>query len=333
MTEVETKVETWNEWEDTWKELIDLKKEMAERIVDKMWEKYNDLLLQFWKWKDLIADYLVDEWWEDVVDDLWAGLSINLFSWYKEQLKDLRDDIKKAESKEALADLEARIINNLENGTQWDIAWWKSTQENVTTAWVVAISTSSATIPSSNENYNPNIKVSVDFAPVWEAKEISPEKRMEWLFPAWVPQTKKQMQQYIEKIEVPIRNPKWKEKSLKLSVHKKLANEYKAIFQEMFDRWIPVNPKKTACFNRRKMRKWKKMSHHSYASAIDINWDVNGWVYGKTDKNSIYYNDQAMVDIRKKHGFYRWWDRSKNSNDPMHFTYTEFPKHKDINLA
>ena len=321
MSDVETKIETWNEWENTEKELIDLKKEMAERIVDKMWEKYNDLLLQFWKWKDLIADYLVDEWWEDVVDDLWAGLSINLFSWYKEQLKDLRDDIKKAESKEALAELEARIINNLENGTQWDTAWWKSTQENVTTAWVVAISTSSATIPSSNENYNPDIKVSVDSARVWEAKEVPLKQRMEWLFPAWVPQTKKKMQQYIEKIEVPIRNPKWKEKTLKLHVHKKLANEYKAIFQEMFDKWIPVNPKKTACFNRRKMRKWKKMSHHSYASAIDVNRDVNGWVYGKTDKNSPYYNNLATVDIRKKHGFYWWWDWSKNYNDPMHFTY------------
>ena len=144
---------------------------------------------------------------------------------------------------------------------------------------------------------------------------------MEWLFPEWVPQTEKQMKKYLEKIKVPIRNPKWKEKTLKLYVHKKLANEYKAIFQEMFDKWIPVNPKSTACFNRRKMRRWRKMSHHSYWTALDVNWDVNGGVYGPTVKSSPYYNDQATVDIWKKHGFYWWGDWSSRSNDPMHFTY------------
>ena len=158
-------------------------------------------------------------------------------------------------------------------------------------------------------------------AEVWEAKEIELKKRMNWLFPEWVPQTEKQMKKYLTKIKVPIITENWKTKKLKLYVHKKLANEYKAIFEEMKEAWIKVNPDTTACFNWRKMRKWSKMSHHSYWTAIDVNWDVNWWVYWKTDKSSPYFNDQATVEIRKKHGFYWWWDRSAKSNDPMHFTY------------
>jgi hypothetical protein len=144
---------------------------------------------------------------------------------------------------------------------------------------------------------------------------------MKRLFPEWIPQSKEEMQKYLTKIEVPVRTLDWQEDKLKLNIHSKLASEYEAIFKEMYDKNIPVNPKKTWWFCWRKMRKWSKMSHHSYWSAVDVNYNVNGWVYGKTDKSSPYYNDSETVAIRKKHGFYRWWDRSKNYNDPMHFTY------------
>lgn len=321
MADDETKIETWNESEESVEsvdeELTDLKKEMAERIVDKMWEKYSDFLLYFWKW--WVTDYLVDEWGEDIFNDmLIEKLGVNMLSGYGDQLKNLRDQIKKAETKEAIADLETRIINDLENGSDTWNSGWQSTQYAVTWAWVAAAWTS---VAASSESSSSDIEVSVDSAPIWEAKDVPLKKRMEWLFPEWVPQTEKEMKKYIEKIKVPIRTPKWKEKKLKLYVHKKLANEYKAIFQEMYDKWIPVNPDSTACFNRRKMRKWKKMSHHSYWTALDVNWDVNGWVYGPTVKDSPYYNDQATVDIWKKHGFYWWGDWSSKSNDPMHFTY------------
>ena len=314
MDEEETKIETWDEWEEVGEELNDLKKEMAERIVDKMWWN-NDLLLFFGKW--FAVDYLVDEWWEDIFNDLLIEkLGVNMISWYAEKLKNMWEEIKEANTKQKLDDLESRIINDLEKAENEEQSWNNGWE---TVAWAGAVAGSAAAI--TNENYNPDIEVSVDSAKVWEAKEVSLEKRMEWLFPEWVPQTEKQMKKYIEKIKVPIRTPKWKEKTLKLYVHKKLANEYKAIFQEMFDKWIPVNPDSTACFNWRKMRRWKKMSHHSYWTALDVNWDVNGWVYGKTERDSPYYNDQATVEIWKKHGFYRWGDWKPSNNDPMHFTY------------
>jgi hypothetical protein len=144
---------------------------------------------------------------------------------------------------------------------------------------------------------------------------------MKRLFPEWIPQSKEEMRGHLREIEVLVRTPDWQEDKLKLNIHSKLASEYEAIFKEMYDKNIPVNPKKTWWFCWRKMRKWNKMSHHSYWSAVDVNWDVNGWVYGKTDKSSPYFNGKEMVAIRKKHWFYRWWDRSSNYNDPMHFTY------------
>ena len=53
----------------------------------------------------------------------------------------------------------------------------------------------------------------------------------------------------------------------------------------------------------RKMRRGKSMSEHSYWSAIDINWNVNWWVYGKTDENSELFNSQKTVEIFKKYWF------------------------------
>ena len=53
------------------------------------------------------------------------------------------------------------------------------------------------------------------------------------------------MLKYITKIRVPIYTPDGKKKELNLNIHKKLANEYQAIFQEMCDKKIPVNPAST----------------------------------------------------------------------------------------
>ena len=69
------------------------------------------------------------------------------------------------------------------------------------------------------------------------------------------------------------------------------------------------------------MRRWEKMSEHSYGSAIDVNWTVNGGVYGETVEDSKFFNSPVTVEIFKKYWFAWWWDRSAKSNDPMHFSY------------
>ena len=321
MADVETgSIETWQE--KTWNELNQLKKEMIERVVDKMKEKdQNDAFLHIWK--DIVVDYLLDEWESnDKVNDFFIWMGINLFSNSAGKLKDLREQIRKSNTKEELETLEKSIIENLDN--QWNgQQTTSSTSSWGVVAWTAAASTvayasSSKTDSSDTES---GIENTADSAKVWEAKEVPLKQRMKRLFPEWVPTVEKEMKKYLTKIKVPIRTPEWKTKKLTLHIHKKLANEYKAIFQEMYDKWIPVNPQETWWYNWRKMRRWKKLSHHSYGTAVDVNWGVNGWVYWKTDRNSPYYNDQAMVNIRKQHGFYRWGDWSKKSDDPMHFTY------------
>lgn len=321
MSDTDVQIETWNEWENNIEELNKLKKEMAGRVLEKMKENDNDFALLVWK--DLVVDYLVDEN-DDKVSDFFLGIGLNVFSGCSEQLKDLREKINKTKSKQELDELEKTIIEDLENSASNE---WKDLNQNsskeavtVTSTWVAT----TAVVGSSKKSKklsNENLWTSNESAPVWEAVEVPLKDRMDWLFPDWTPNSKEEMKKYITKIEIPIITHQWKEKKLNLQIHKKLANEYKAIFQEMYDKKIPINPSSTWWFNWRKMRHWNKMSHHSYGSAVDVNWDVNGWVYGKTDKDSPYFNDNETVAIWKKHGFYWWWDWSKKSYDPMHFSY------------
>lgn len=156
----------------------------------------------------------------------------------------------------------------------------------------------------------------------WEKLVVDKEERKKFLFPDWLPKTKEEMEsKYLVTIKVPILDWQWNTQEKELQVHKKLANSYIAVFKELVSNWIKVDGSVTWAYCRRKMRKWSKMSEHSYWTAIDINWSYNWGVYGKTDPNSIYYNNQTTVEIFKKYWFAWWWDRSDNYDDPMHFTY------------
>lgn len=156
----------------------------------------------------------------------------------------------------------------------------------------------------------------------WEKLDVDKEARIKFLFPEWLPKTQEEMEsKYLTTITVPILDGEWNTKEKELQVHKKLANSYIAVFKELVSNWVKVDGSVTWAYCRRKMRKWSKMSEHSYWTAIDINWSYNWGVYGKTDPNSIYYNNQTTVEIFKKYWFAWWWDRSNNYDDPMHFTY------------
>lgn len=65
-----------------------------------------------------------------------------------------------------------------------------------------------------------------------------------------------------------------------LTVHKKLAQEITAVFEEMAKMKFPINPACTAGYNWRNMASNKnKQSYHSYGSVIDVNWEHNGATY------------------------------------------------------
>ena len=111
MPDVETgRIETW-QWK-TDSELNQLKRDMIERVVDKMKEKNeDDAFLSVWK--DLVVDYLLDEWESsDKVNDFFIWIGINLLSTSADQLKDLREKIKNSNTKEELESLEKSIIES-----------------------------------------------------------------------------------------------------------------------------------------------------------------------------------------------------------------------------
>lgn len=155
--------------------------------------------------------------------------------------------------------------------------------------------------------------------------KIALNDRMTWLFPNGTPATDLEMKIYLTQIEVPIYTKKKKKSTMTLTVHKKLANEISAVFEEMQAAKFPIDPSCTAGYCFRVMASdGSKLSYHSYGCVVDVNWTHNGAAYSswpykpKTDKLAV---NKKVVNIWKKHGFYWGGDWSGNSFDPMHFTY------------
>lgn len=151
------------------------------------------------------------------------------------------------------------------------------------------------------------------------------KNRMTWLFPGGIPGSPAVMSQYLIQIRVPIYTKKKKKDTMTLTVHKKLAAEITAVFQEMQKAKFPVDPTCTAGYTWRMMASNKnKVSYHSYGCVVDLNWTHNGasytgWPY-KPGKDKLAVT-KKIVNIWKKHGFYWGGDWSEAYFDPMHFTY------------
>lgn len=165
-----------------------------------------------------------------------------------------------------------------------------------------------------------------DSAAAGDAVEVALEQRLAWLFPEGTPASPNEMQKYLSQITVPIINKNGKAATMVLTVHKKLAEEIKKVFEDMKRAGFKIKPEETAGYNWRTMASnSSKVSHHSYGCVVDVNWTSNGasytsWGYhpGK-DEFSV---TKEIVDIWKRHGFYWGGDWSTAYFDPMHFTYT-----------
>lgn len=163
--------------------------------------------------------------------------------------------------------------------------------------------------------------------PAGECAKVPVGDRMKWLFPDGVPKTPSQMKRYLIQIEVPILNREGKDATMKLTVHKKLAGEIKAVFEDLKKAGIRTVPSCTAAYNWRKMAtNSSKQSYHSYGSVVDWNWTYNPICYPGTtgyrsQPKSQFMADQKVVGIWKSHGFY-WGGDWKSYHDYMHFSYT-----------
>lgn len=204
--------------------------------------------------------------------------------------------------------------------------WWATTEQNNgnTGRWTTDTTADiSPEIADGNVEQIAHILSNWQSRSQWEKLEVSKEERKKFLFPNWeLPKSQSEMEsKYLSSITVPILDKNWNSSSIELKVHKKLANNYIAAFNELKNAWIKVNADATWAYNWRNVRWWTRLSDHSFWTAIDVNWTDNWWVYGATNTDSVFYNDQKTVEIFKKYWFARWWDRSKSSDDPMHFTY------------
>lgn len=161
-------------------------------------------------------------------------------------------------------------------------------------------------------------------AEVGECAEVDEADRLKWLFPSGVPTSANEMQQYLIQITVPI-VPYEGQTTMILTVHKKLANEILAVFEELRDLGFKVRPSDTAGYNWREMNGSSagNISHHSYGCVIDLNWNSNGqYGAGYAPGEDEYSVTADVVNIWKEHGFYWGGDWDEAWFDPMHFTYT-----------
>lgn len=173
-----------------------------------------------------------------------------------------------------------------------------------------------------------NIKVKVG-----QAAKIPKNSRLRWLFNGSPPKNQLAMQKYLQRIDVPIINEKGKKTTMVLSVHKKLAGEYYAIFSEMCKIKFKIKSGSTYAFCWRNIRNSSSISQHSYGCAIDVNSGdnpdyrtnanvSNGYGAYRPYKNP-YSVTKEVIAIWKAHGF-NWGGNWTGYKDTMHFSYTEW---------
>lgn len=64
-----------------------------------------------------------------------------------------------------------------------------------------------------------------------------------------------------------------------LTVHKKLAEEFKAVFEDMYKIKFRIKASQTAAYVWKNISGTGTISQHSYGLAIDINWNDNPCFY------------------------------------------------------
>lgn len=165
-------------------------------------------------------------------------------------------------------------------------------------------------------------------AAVGEAASIPLEERMNYLFPDGVPTSPNEMEKYLETIDIPIKDESGNQTTMKLTVHKKLATEIKAVFQDLLSiSNFRIKAHETGAYSWRMMASGTgSQSHHSYGVAIDVNATDNPAAYssGSYNPGGNYFSvTSEVVDVWKKHGFYWGGDWSGGFRDYMHFTYTD----------
>ena len=169
-----------------------------------------------------------------------------------------------------------------------------------------------------------------------EAAKVPYEQKRSYLFPGGIyPTNALEMEKYKTTISVPIYDEHGNKTTMNLTVHKKLAAEFKAIFEDMYKEKFPIKSSSTCAYVWKNIIGSGTVSQHSYGAAIDVNWNdnpcfyntnidvTNGYLGYQPGKNK-YSVTQKVINIWKAHGFY-WGGDWSGKKDTMHFSYTEKP--------
>lgn len=116
MDSVKTMINSLSESSDTetTENLLDLKKELAEQIVEKLEVENSDFILSMGR--DVVIDYLVEEWWTDKIHDAVVEQGLDAFlPSLASELKERREKLKEASTEAELQRLKAEITNRNES--------------------------------------------------------------------------------------------------------------------------------------------------------------------------------------------------------------------------
>ena len=117
--------------------------------------------------------------------------------------------------------------------------------------------------------------------------------------------------------------------SMKLTVSKKLAENVKQIFDEIYALPCKFPIKTLVGYHYGKvtgpmLENVKLLSHHSFGAAIDINYMQNDYYLGKgndlRDRSNPYYIPKEVIAVFTKYGWY-WGGNFPICADTMHFQY------------
>lgn len=137
--------------------------------------------------------------------------------------------------------------------------------------------------------------------------------------------TAKFTQGLVTQISVVVNSGNGEHKTVNLTVNKALANDIKAIFNDILATDFVIEV--VGCYSHRTVQNGtntKTLSYHSYGVAIDLNPRYNGFINpdGKSDDNRhIRTNNHPVVKIFKNYGWGWGGNYSGKRKDYMHFSY------------
>ena len=167
-----------------------------------------------------------------------------------------------------------------------------------------------------------------------DAAKVQYEDKQKFIWNgASLPKNPTEVTKYLVPITVKIYDENGKSTTMTLTVHKKLAEEYKAVFEDMYKIKFRIKASQTAAYVWKNIEGTGTISQHSYGLAIDINWNDNPCFYNTNVDVSNGYGGykpgvnkfsvtKEVINIWKAHGFY-WGGDWSGKKDTMHFSYTE----------